>query len=703
METSLNCFIAIREVDIGSEAIERGSSFGAPSTLIVKDNPASASGKITSVEIYASLTGDLVNCEIGAFYRPDSDGYPDKFTTRDTYAIGAVIGGSKKTFVVDLDLEEGDYLGITFSSGSIEYNPVNSGYQGIWSVGGDFIPCTNKDFGAIISGATISLKAVNAISSKRTIIDGTLLVNQTGEFFGKTIDGDINVIRKIAGACVDTSQSIRMVITIDGEDVSDSLIGSISIAHNLNYISTFSLQLGDPKYSPLVDSHIAVNSVVIITTFVNGQEIDMFKGLIDSTRTSYDGGYVLTITGRDYGKKLLSKTMTLISVQDSAQLAYRGSMVKFIAEQVDIINVNVPSGDKVTIDHSFQDQSLWDMIQKEAAIEGWYVRFDENAIMQLKTKSLKTTPDWEYRENKFVQLGLETTDRGIINKVTILGAIFEEETITIDVEDDSGNEWCSSIDVPNSEYDEHTVTIEKTFARLEDASNWEYSDSNFTVKSKYLGSDKITEAFILGLTIATKYKFTIGGAKVNNITDTQWSVTSDAHIYWEKRTSCNVKRDVGFMWGEYEFTITIVIKWKEETAGGNTWVEENLPNETVTSTLTYNQVKATIEDSASIALYGERKPNNEGTIEFPLAETEAQCKRIGENIILDSHRFIKQPDFLINFNPKITVGETVGLTDNKIGYDGDNYFIEEVVHNISINRKTGVMIPRTRIGCVYYA
>jgi len=254
METVINGFIAIGDIDIGSEAIERGSSFGAPSTLINKDNPANASGKITCVEIYASLTGDLENCEVATFYRPDPDNYPNKFTTRDTYVIGAVTGGSKQTFdAIDLDVEKGDYLGITFSSGSIEYSPVGSGYSGVWSKGGDNIPCNNVDFGTMISGATISLKATNAVSSKCTTIDGTLLVNQEGEFFGKTIDGELNVVRDIVGACLDTSQSLRMTITIDGEDVSDSIVGDIVIAHNLNYISTFSLSLGDPKYSPLTD------------------------------------------------------------------------------------------------------------------------------------------------------------------------------------------------------------------------------------------------------------------------------------------------------------------------------------------------------------------------------------------------------------------------------------------------------------------
>ncbi|MCK4328338.1 hypothetical protein KAX02_00690 [candidate division WOR-3 bacterium] len=537
-------------------------------------------------------------------------------------------------------------------------------------------------------------------------IDGTLLVNQEGEFFGKTIDGSLTVVRDVVGACLNTSQSLRITITIDGENVSDSIVSDITIAHNLNYISTFSLSLGDPKYSPLTDSHIAINKVVVITVFINGQEIKMFTGLIDTTHTTYDGGYRLNITGRDYGKKLLDKTMTLISVQESAQNAYRGSMVKYLAGEADISNVNVPTGDAVTIDHSFQDQTIWDMIQKECAIEGWYVQFDEDGLMHLKTRTIKTDTDdypkanWDYGEDKFVQLGLETSDRGIINKLIILGAIFEEETITIE-----HDEIEQQVEVPTEEYQEDTTTINKSFSLGESVTNWSYNDGDFKVVATYIGPFK-PSGFIFPKYQDYSFKVTLlnNDLDIQNITCT---ITGGASKYISTNTGCTIHREItstlDWNFTEKAFIISIVIKTKELVAGGSVWITETIPNETTVSTITHTQVKATITDEGSIALYGERKPNNEGTLPFPLAETTAQCKRIGENIILDSHRFIKQPDFLVNFNPKLIVGHTVELTDKKIGYSASRYFVEEVIHTISINSKTGAVRPRTRIGCVFYA
>lgn len=238
-----------------------------------------------------------------------------------------------------------------------------------------------------------------------TLVDDGGLNN----FNGFKIPCETEVNRDIVDACINTSQGIRVTITVNDEDVSDSLVGSIRINHDLNVISTFSFQLGDPKYSPLVDANIAINAVVIITVYINGQEIKMFTGLLDSYPATFKGGYRLTITGRDYGKKL-KVTKTLISIQESAQKKYRGSMVKYLAGQANQANVNIPQGDAVTIDHSFQDQEVWDMVQKECAIEGWYVRHDENGVMQVKTRTIKTNvasypnADWEYGEGISIML-----------------------------------------------------------------------------------------------------------------------------------------------------------------------------------------------------------------------------------------------------------------------------------------------------------
>jgi hypothetical protein len=631
METIIKCFLAVNaQPDI------QKTYANIAGTLLVDDNDL---GNFFGIRIPCSIIPIILTISLGS----GGTGY----TAGDILTI-VQAGGSGGTVIVDTVNGSGVIQTITLLSAGSGYSIAN----GLAVTGGSG------------NSATINILAITSIT------------------------------QNVVGACLNTSQGIRITITVDGEDVSDSLVGSITINHNLNYISTFSFSLGTPKYSPLIDSHIAVNSIVIITAYINGQTIKMFTGLIDETRTTYDGGYRLQINGRDYGKKLLDKTMTLISVQDSASNSTRGSIVKYLAGQAGITNINVPAGDVVTIDHSFQDQTLWDMIQKECAIEGWYVRFDENGIMKVKTRTIKTNetsypiPDWEYGEDKFIQLGLETSDKGIINKVIILGAIFEEETITVNP--------VEPVEVVPDEpvYKKDTISTSKLYKEGQiEITGW--IDGELIITAQFIG-------YYLGFTYS-QYKFTVSYSGSATIKSYIWG--SSAYIYSGLGTnSCVINRESGYGMGDpaEEFTVSLTLKLQIQISGGIEELETENPAETFTSTITYTQVKATCEDAASIALYGERKPNNEGTLEFPLAETEAQCKRIGNNIILDSHRFIKQPDLEIAFNSKLIVGETVELTDKKIGYDEDRYPAEEVIHTIDIDSE-GKMKARTRIGCVFYA
>ncbi len=80
---------------------------------------------------------------MATFYRPDPDNFPNNLSTRDNEIIGTVISGSKQIFEVDLDVVEGDYIGVYFTDG---YICSSFGYSNIWINSGDYIPCQNKTF-----------------------------------------------------------------------------------------------------------------------------------------------------------------------------------------------------------------------------------------------------------------------------------------------------------------------------------------------------------------------------------------------------------------------------------------------------------------------------------------------------------------------------------------------------------------------------
>ena len=147
-------------IDIGNLAIIRPSGSGNP-TNVNKGNPANASGKITSIEIYAYST--IEDVKVATFY----EGEANVFSTRDYETIGTVLGGAKRTFTVDLDVQEGDYIGMTISSGYVYQSA--SGMDGLWYSGSQNIPCTSETF-YFLSGRGISLYGTGTTEEADNVI-----------------------------------------------------------------------------------------------------------------------------------------------------------------------------------------------------------------------------------------------------------------------------------------------------------------------------------------------------------------------------------------------------------------------------------------------------------------------------------------------------------------------------------------------------
>jgi len=129
-------------IDIGNAATDRASTAPENNTWVDNINPANASGTITSVEFY--FTGAVTNVLVATFYRPDPDNFPNNLSTRDTEAIGNLAGGYHQ-LEVNLDVTEGDYIGIYFSSSSLEKDNVSADDKA-WYKSLDNIPCTNTTF-----------------------------------------------------------------------------------------------------------------------------------------------------------------------------------------------------------------------------------------------------------------------------------------------------------------------------------------------------------------------------------------------------------------------------------------------------------------------------------------------------------------------------------------------------------------------------
>jgi len=137
-------------IDTGSAAIDTGSSQIGGTTWVLKDNPADGTGRITLIEIWADT--DLTGVQIATFYVVSGN----NLSTRDTQNIGNITGGSKQIVGVDLDIVEGDFIGIYWTSIDEDIDCSTSGYPGLWHLIGDQIPCTNATFGTAYITWTLS-------------------------------------------------------------------------------------------------------------------------------------------------------------------------------------------------------------------------------------------------------------------------------------------------------------------------------------------------------------------------------------------------------------------------------------------------------------------------------------------------------------------------------------------------------------------
>ncbi|MBA7584131.1 hypothetical protein ES708_26084 [subsurface metagenome] len=117
-------------IDIGCEVIDRAFYWAFGWTIIMKGNPANASGTIDTVEIWANK--ELVGCKVGIFYTTDGG----TLKCRSSATLGTVVSGSKQTFNgLSLPVETRDYIGMYYSAGSMERSASGGGY---WRVAGDY-------------------------------------------------------------------------------------------------------------------------------------------------------------------------------------------------------------------------------------------------------------------------------------------------------------------------------------------------------------------------------------------------------------------------------------------------------------------------------------------------------------------------------------------------------------------------------------
>ena len=508
--------------------------------------------------------------------------------------------------------------------------------------------------------------------------------NEIYNWYGRIMDCTATITSLIVTACKNWDQGIRLKVEINTINVSNALIDSLSIRHDKNTVSDFSLFLGDTIYSPRINSNIDLDKEVIITAYINGQEKKLFTGTLDEPSAENTPDFKVSITGRDYGKKLLDKKTTIVSVQGLADSTLRNDVIKYLAEQASVTAVDIPEMDAVTIDNSFTYQTIWDMIQKEIMVELYWIKFDEDGNLKLLLDEIKSdttlypTPDWTYDESRIIRLGYKK-GRLEMNKIIVLGKTTTSR-IPVKTEAEPGQEEAIS----NYEL----ITYKKSW--VEDSEplglNGTETQENFNFEISLGGYDSYKYSYWFIVTWGGEYIITERNISGDNITtyENYFSMSKIKCVFNIPRMSVNVnKLQAG--------SISISIRGRKRKL-----VPDEGEDETIYETR-YDQISAEVTDPNSIAKYGER---DGGSVDYPLLETVEQCTAVGSKAIRDSHRLLGQTDLRIPFNPLIETGQTIAITENKIGII-ERYYIEKIEHNINFG--DGKIDAETIVGGVLYA
>ena len=142
-------------IDVGSGATDRVASIGGNWTYIDYNNPANATGMLTSFQVWVAIS--MASC-YAVVFREISSTY---FTAIAASGNFGTVTVGLKTFSVNLPVQAGDYLGIYFTDNGDRIGYTSEGYDGIYYKAGNQTACVNTQF-TFLAGDAISIYATGA-------------------------------------------------------------------------------------------------------------------------------------------------------------------------------------------------------------------------------------------------------------------------------------------------------------------------------------------------------------------------------------------------------------------------------------------------------------------------------------------------------------------------------------------------------------
>lgn len=195
---TLSCFLMVLMPGVGlaegedifiAGVCENKSAQANPGNTILGGNPADGTGVITEVSVWFTVDGTGV--KIGTF-EPSGSNY----ICRDWHYVGNVYAGAIETIGVNLEVEEGDLLGIYWATGKVEYG--NPSTYGRWFRAGDSFEGNNTyAYGASAELAIVGIGFSDEMMEEETgepvaiVLEPGNVTDREADLWGKIVwDGN---------------------------------------------------------------------------------------------------------------------------------------------------------------------------------------------------------------------------------------------------------------------------------------------------------------------------------------------------------------------------------------------------------------------------------------------------------------------------------------------------------------------------------
>ena len=168
---------------MGSAAIDRGSFGDANRTVVDLNNPATGTGFITEISVYAHE--NITGLRAGTFYLTGGTTYK----CRDSAILGNTVGAGVQTFpLLNIYVVSGDVVGFYSTAGTIDRD--GAGGSGQLFVGGEFIDAGDETAffddpgiinsvyftGMTIEAPTLTTSAATSITTTTATLNGEITV-----------------------------------------------------------------------------------------------------------------------------------------------------------------------------------------------------------------------------------------------------------------------------------------------------------------------------------------------------------------------------------------------------------------------------------------------------------------------------------------------------------------------------------------------